>query len=69
MQNDKEFLSDLFKTLGQSMSDGIELDESVSDSLKKVCAHRWEVVGWSESEQANVLECRTCQETRIEEQS
>tara|TARA_R110002074_G_scaffold77559_7_gene175845 strand:+ start:6751 stop:7209 length:459 start_codon:yes stop_codon:yes gene_type:complete len=31
------------------------------------CDHDWAIVGWSESEEANMLECRTCQMTLTEE--
>jgi len=66
MQNDKEFLGDLFNDMGQSMSDGLALNKSVNDALKKVCAHRWDIIAEYVGHNADGtrFQCRTCEEVR-----
>jgi len=40
------------------------LDKALDEHIPP-CSHRWLTVGWSESEEANIVECAMCQETRL----
>lgn len=81
MQNDKEFLSDLFNAIGQGLSDGLELNDSIKPKRQpqwwgdqSQCMnpqdesgdHHWNFIGWADGE-VEVFECSGCHEKRYQD--